>query len=121
MKRRNLFAALLALVMLCCLALPGLAQETIWKKGDTGDDVTRMQARLQELGYLKNDPTGIFDDATEEAVLAFQQRNGLLKTGMADANTWAALFSDSARPAPQPTPTPAAASTGWRSSVNSPG
>ena len=113
MKRRNLFAALLALVMLCCLALPGLAQETIRKKGDTGDDITRMQARLQELGYLTGDPTGVFDEETEQAVLAFQQRNGLLKTGMADGSTWAALFSDSARPAPQPTPTPAAANTGW--------
>lgn len=107
MKRRNIISAVLALIMALCLALPGLAQETIWKKGDTGADVTRMQARLKELGYLDADPTGTFDNGTEQAVLSFQRRNGLLATGMADGKTWAMLFSDEARPAPKPTPTPA--------------
>lgn len=106
MKRRNIISAMLALILALCLALPGFAQETIWKKGDTGAEVTRLQTRLAELGYLTESPSGTFDDDTEQALLSFQRRNGLLATGMADGKTWAMLFSDEARPAPKPTPAP---------------
>lgn len=99
MKTQKMLAAVLALMLALCAVLPALAQGTIWKKGDTGEDVTRMQARLKELGYLESDVNGVFDDATEEALMAFQRRNSLLATGMADERTWQVLFSDRAREA----------------------
>ena len=68
----------------------------IWRFGDTGEKVTEIQARLKELGYLEGNPTGTFDEATEEALMKFQKRNRLLATGMADENTLAVLFSENA-------------------------
>ena len=100
---------MISLALAAILAIIGLSAalaDTIWQKGDSGDEVTRIQARLQELGYLDTDPTGTFDEATEAAILDFQGRNSLLKTGMADSKTLEVLFSDSARPAPQQTASP---------------
>ena len=94
---KKLFCALLALALTLSLALPALAQGAILKKGDSGEEVARLQARLKELRYLEAEPTGAFDDATEAALTAFQRRNGLLATGMADDATWRTLFSDGAK------------------------
>ena len=96
MKHGKWFCAILALVTLLTLAAPALAQGEIWQKGDTGDQVAVIQARLKELGYLEDETPGTFDEKTESAVTAFQRRNGLLATGMVDGRTWNVLFSDGA-------------------------
>lgn len=36
--------------------------------------------------------TGVFDEATRAAVLAFQQSAGLPRTGVVDAETWDAIY-----------------------------
>ena len=64
---KMLLCALLAL-MLTVSALPALAQGTIWKTGDRGEEISRMQARLKELGYLDREPTGQFDADYHHAV-----------------------------------------------------
>jgi len=97
MKRMKILSAVLALVLAMCMALPAHGQETIWQKGDAGEEITRIQTRLQELGYLAEAPTGEFDEQTEAALIAFQRRNGLLATGMADEKTVQALFSQDAK------------------------
>ena len=96
MKMKRILAVVLMAAMLTALALPGGA-ETVLKKGDTGADVVRLQERLIQLGYLEGEASGIFDDAAEAALMAFQRRSGLLATGMADRITWAELFSENAR------------------------
>ena len=96
MKHGKWFCAILALVTLLTLAAPALARGEIWQKGDTGEKVLEIQARLKELGYLEDETPGAFDEKTENAVTAFQRRNGLLATGMVDASTWTVLFSDGA-------------------------
>lgn len=97
MKMNRLTALALALLLALLPCLPGLAEESpIWRLGDTGDRVAEIQARLKELKYLDAEPTGIFDAATEAALIAFQERNGLMATGMADAPTLAVLFSGDA-------------------------
>ena len=93
MKRMT--AGLLILILIL-FSLAGLAEQ-IWRKGDTGERVTEIQVRLQELGYLEEDPTGTFDELTEKALMDFQRDNGLLATGMADENTLLKLFSEDAR------------------------
>ncbi len=101
----------LSLILACALMLgllPAAPAETIIMRGDQGDRVTEIQTRLHELGYLDRDPTGTFDEATEQALTAFQRRNSLLATGMADARTLAVLFSGSAVPAPRQMPEEAA-------------
>ena len=68
------------------------------KKGMTGADVTWVQHRLQDLGYTVN-VTNVYDDATFNAVKAFQTQNGLTADGLAGSQTFAILKSDSARKA----------------------
>ena len=97
MGTKRWFAALLALVlMLLSVSALGSDAGEILRPGDTGEAVTRMQQRLIELNYLEGVPTGVYDEATEQAVLAFQRRNSLLATGYADSVTLERLYSDGA-------------------------
>ncbi len=67
------------------------------RKGDAGDQVRRVQRRLYSLAYLTaNGVDGIFGKGSEAAVLAFQKRNKLPETGVADEETQALLFSEDA-------------------------
>lgn len=69
--------------------------------GSRGDDVTRLQTRLIELGYLADRADGIFGRNTERAVMSFQQTSGLAMTGTANRYTEELLYSDSAPSAPE--------------------
>lgn len=64
---------------------------------NTTDDVYKMQARLHELGFLTVEYDGYFGSTTEEAVMAFQEKNGLKNTGIADNETLQLLYSDAAK------------------------
>lgn len=70
----------------------------VLKKGAEGDDVEAMQRLLIGLGYeMKNGKTtygadGEFGAASEKAVCAFQEANGLPVTGICDGPTWAKLL-----------------------------
>ena len=62
-------------------------------RGDSGEDVERLNRALSEKGYL--DPQFILDsftDATEKAVLAFQRDNKLTVDGIAGEKTQHALY-----------------------------
>ena len=97
MKINRLTALLLALLLVLTAALPALGEDVHYlQKGDSGERVTEIQARLKELGYLEEDPTGVFDEETEKALISFQRRNGLLATGIADEITMSLLFSEAA-------------------------
>ncbi len=67
--------------------------------GSTGSDVKRLQNRLSELGYYSGSAGGTFDEATEQAVIAFQKRNGQYADGVAGQDTQAALYGSGAIPA----------------------
>jgi len=69
--------------------------------GDSGSKVTNLQKRLIELGYLWGSASGKYDADTEEAVRAFQARNGQWVDGKAGPDTQTALFSDWALAAPR--------------------
>jgi len=64
---------------------------------DTESGVYSMQKALKELGYNLT-VNGTFDEATHNAVVAFQQRNGLVISGIADALTQQVIYSGSAKP-----------------------
>lgn len=66
------------------------------KKGSSGSEVRQVQQRLKTLGYLSGSADGDFGDATEAAVIAFQQANGLTADGVVGKNTLAKLNSNSA-------------------------
>ena len=69
MKIHRLIALLLALTLGLLCGLPALGEENrIWRLGDSGEKVSEIQARLRELNYLDREPTGIFDEETEQAL-----------------------------------------------------
>ncbi len=61
--------------------------------GDEGSDVLELQTRLQELKYYTGSLSGRYREGTREAVKAFQGDYGLEKTGIADPDTQARIFS----------------------------
>jgi cell wall-associated NlpC family hydrolase len=71
---------------------------------DRGTDVKAIQERLKELRYLKSTANGVFGEDTENAVKAFQKRNGLASDGSVGEMTRESLFSEDAKEAPQPKP-----------------
>ena len=92
---KKIVSLFLALALLLGM-IPAALAESVLQRGDTGDEVVAVQARLQALGYLDTDPTGTYDEATEAAVIAFQRRNSLMATGMVDGPTRTVLFSETA-------------------------
>ncbi len=67
-------------------------------KNDKGTAVVELQESLYNLGYL-SEVTGVFDNATVEAVKNFQRRNGLTESGKATSETQRILYSGGAKPA----------------------
>lgn len=63
-------------------------------KGSKGDEVEKLQKRLNELGYSVGKADGDFGNKTKAAIEAFQKDNGLDVTGIADLETQELLFSD---------------------------
>ncbi|NLI21131.1 MAG: SH3 domain-containing protein [Clostridiales bacterium] len=69
---------------------------TTLRYGDTGDEVTTLQNRLIELGYLTGTADGTFGAATRTALVAFQTSNSLTRDGVAGTKTQALLYSNAA-------------------------
>jgi len=61
------------------------------KQGMQGDDVLKLQANLQRLGYYCGTLDGDFGPATLNAVINFQMKNGLTVDGIAGPDTLRAL------------------------------
>lgn len=59
-------------------------------------DVSLLQLRLVELGFLKDSPDGVYGNNTFMAVGYFQLAAGLEATGIATPETQEVLFSDAA-------------------------
>lgn len=67
--------------------------------GDTGDQVYAMQQLLKELGYYEAEPDGVYDRATETAVMQFRTANGFVVSPDAGGEVLTILYSDAAKPA----------------------
>ncbi|MDB9313444.1 peptidoglycan-binding protein [Spirulina sp. CS-785/01] len=65
--------------------LPPLTQ------GSQGERVSRLEQRLRVLGYLQTSPDSNFDQQTKQAVMAFQQAQGLTSDGVVGKKTQGAL------------------------------
>lgn len=83
----------------------------VLRSGSQGEDVWKLQERLQALGYLSGSVDGQFGPATKEAVQRFQQQHGLSADGIVGEETRELLYSQNAQPYTTPTaqPTQAAA------------
>ncbi|WP_017726482.1 peptidoglycan-binding protein [Halalkalibacterium ligniniphilum] len=64
----------------------------ILREGDENKLVEDLQQKLQNLGYYENEVHGVFDSATQKAVKAFQQAEGIGVDGLAGPETYATLY-----------------------------
>ena len=86
--KKRLGALLLALLLLG--AYPSAAHGAVaW--GDRGSDVKAVQQRLRQYGYMTAPADGIYGQATYDAVVWFQRKNGLTADGVVGPATAAAL------------------------------
>ncbi|MER7375506.1 L,D-transpeptidase family protein [Streptomyces lanatus] len=74
------------------------APAVLWERGDTGRDIRELQARLRQIAWLFDGPTGTYDDLTEQAVEGFQGKRGLPRTGRTDEVTWQRLLKMTREP-----------------------
>ena len=87
----------------------------LMQKGSSGYAVESLQKMLTGLGFYHEGISGSFDAATEKAVCAFQEKNLLLPTGIADERTLLIVAMRAAaadQPAAELFPENAAAGTG---------
>ena len=86
--KRKVLIALLALAALFALT-PRALGTVAW--GSRGTEVTAVQQRLKQYGYLDGAADGVFGQETYDAVVWFQRKNGLTADGVAGPATLAAL------------------------------
>ena len=77
-----------------------LQSQGILTVGAQGEEVSKLQQRLKDLGYLDGKVDGKYGGGTKRAVIAFQRRNKLTTDGEAGLETQRVLYSDDALPAP---------------------
>ena len=80
---------------------PTSAYRTL-KKGDSGEDVRKLQQRLIDLDYLNDKADGKFGSKTGAAVQLFSEQNGLPATQTASPEMQEVLFSAYARAYSEP-------------------
>lgn len=89
MNKRRVAAILLTITLLLPAINEGSAAVVAW--GSRGSQVTLVQQKLREYGYLTGAADGIFGRETYDAVILFQKRNGLTVDGRVGSATAAAL------------------------------
>ena len=70
---------------------------SLLRNGSSGEDVAQAQQQLKILGFLTGSTDGFFGSNTENAVRAFQARNGLEENGALSQDDLARLYSIGAR------------------------
>ena len=89
MKRTTAFLLAMAIALGLCLS-PALA-DIVLEVGSSGANVTKVQNRLIQYGYMTGSADGKYGENTRDAVLLFQKRNGLTVDGRVGKATAAAL------------------------------
>ncbi|WP_369391471.1 L,D-transpeptidase family protein [Streptomyces sp. CG1] len=72
---------------------PAAAPRVLWSRGDSGPAVRELQARLRQLDWLSEGPSGSYGALTERGVRGFQGKRGLPQTGRTDTVTWQRLVA----------------------------
>ena len=67
---------------------------SIFRLGSKGEEVRRIQQRLQAIGIYKGPPDGVFGGGTDSAVRIFQSREKLEPDGVVGSKTWKSLFKE---------------------------
>jgi len=88
-KRTTAFLLAMMITIGLCLS-PALA-EIVLEVGSSGANVTKVQNRLIQYGYMTGSADGKYGEKTRDAVILFQKRNGLTVDGRVGKATAAAL------------------------------
>ena len=95
-KKLVLALAVLFALNILVICLAQAAQAVTYQRGSTGDTVKQIQTKLRSWGYYSGSVDGVYGSATEKAVRAFQQKNGLTVDGKAGPQTLKAMGISSA-------------------------
>ena len=90
-KKLILALAVLFALNILLICLTQAAQAATYQRGSTGSTVKQIQTKLKNWGYYSGSVDGVYGSATEKAVRAFQQKNGLTVDGKAGPQTLKAL------------------------------
>ena len=88
---RRALALVLAALMLAAGLAPAALAATVLEVGSSGSDVTAVQRKLIQWGYLSGTADGRYGEKTRQAVIAFQRKNGLAADGRVGPATAAAM------------------------------
>lgn len=88
---RKLVALLLMVFVLALAIIPYAVYAESLKVGSSGSLVSQAQQRLKNWGYYYGSVDGIYGSKTRQAVIYFQQKNGLVADGIIGEKTAAAL------------------------------
>ena len=83
------FSCIMLAIACACFAVSGSAAVIAW--GSRSSQVAVVQAKLKEYGYFDGEVDGTFGRDTYNAVVRFQQKNGLAADGVVGQSTAAAL------------------------------
>ena len=90
-KKLVLALAVLFALNILVICLAQAAQAATYQRGSTGSTVRQIQTKLKSWGYYTGSVDGVYGSATEKAVRAFQQKNGLTVDGKAGPQTLKAM------------------------------
>src|SRR5262245_26636481 len=68
----------------------------LYRRGAKGDEVSKIQSCLRDLGLYRGPVDGDFGGGTESAVRSFQMLRRLAVDGAVGPETWGALFDGAA-------------------------
>jgi len=91
-KHMRFIAAVLAAVVLA-ISVPVINAQAavVLEVGSSGSNVTKVQKKLIQFGYMTGEADGRYGEKTRDAVKWFQRRNGLTVDGRVGEDTAAAL------------------------------
>ncbi|MQS37400.1 L,D-transpeptidase family protein [Streptomyces katsurahamanus] len=72
--------------------------DVLMSQGSQGAKVRELQARLAQIGWFDDTPTGFYGQVTVAAVRGFQGKRGLPATGKTDTVTWRRLLAMTTEP-----------------------
>lgn len=87
--KRSVRVIALSLLLVSLLALSASASVVAW--GSRGSQVSLVQQKLKQYGYYDGAVDGVFGKETYDAVVWFQEKNGLKADGAVGPSTAAAL------------------------------
>lgn len=91
MVKKAFSIALVAMILILSFAPNSASAAVVLEVGSSGENVTKVQKRLIQYGYLSGSADGKYGEKTRDAVILFQRRNGLTVDGKVGSKTAAAL------------------------------